>query len=177
MIGQQSVTVMMYIISLIPLLYIFSGPVHWIVRAMIIVSIIFSIFAICWINYLVSYNRLGPLINKIKPESQIVWLRVTKDGLFVPQIAEKGPYGQTKSVCYGKKADVINKGDFPIRTLCGNNAIIVWDKISHNVNGEHAIAWKKIFKKYKVNDGKEAYAKAAKVNPTHEKAKKVADKL
>ena len=163
MIGQQSITVAIYIIGLIPFLYIFTGPVHLIVRVMIIIGLVFTTFSIAWINYVISYNRLSPLINRISPEGQIVWLRITKDGLFVPQIAEKGPYGQTKGTTFKKKADVINKGDFPIRTLCGNNAIITWDKLSHNINPKEAVAWGKIFKKHKVDSGKDAYIKARKV--------------
>jgi len=163
MIGQQSVSVMLYIIGLVPLIIAISEPMHIIPIILIIVSIIFTLFALAWINYLVSYNRLGPLINRIKPESEVVWVRITKDKLLTFHIAKKGVYGQTKGMTFNKKADVIDKGDFPIRTLSGNNAILTWDKISHNVNAEHTVAWKQLFKKHKVSSGEEAYRKAKKV--------------
>jgi hypothetical protein len=163
MIGQQTVSVMLYIIGLFCLILVFLGRLEFMQMFLIIISIVFTMFGLLWINYLVSYNRLGPLINRISPTNEIVWIRITKDKQLVFQIAKKGVYGQTKGVNFGKKADVIDKGDFPIRCLNGNNAMLTWDKISHNVNPDEAVAWKQLFKQHKVSSGKEAYKKAKKV--------------
>ena len=162
MIGQQSVSAIIYTLGLLPLLIIFAGPAHIIVKLLIIVSLIFSFFAFIWVNYLISYNRLGPLINRIKPEEDVVWIRISKNKLLTFQVAKKGVYGQTKGMIHGQKADVIDKGDFPIRLINGNSAIVVYDLMSHNVNVEHAVAWKQLFKKQKVSTGRDAYLKAIK---------------
>ena len=138
-------------------------PVEPIVKVMIVASIMITLLSIGWILYLISYNGLKPLINKINRENEIIWVRVTKDKLLTFQVLPKGVYGQTKGVMHRKKADVINKGDFPIQCINGNNAILVYDKLSSNINLEHAIAWKEIFKKEKVETGRDAYKKSKKI--------------
>lgn len=165
MIGNQSLCIGLYIISLMPLIIVLTMPfLDVFIMAMIIASIFISFLSIVTINYIISYNRLGPLINKINRENQLVWIRITKDKLLTFQVVKKGVYGQTKGIIHGKKADVINKGDFPIQLLNGNNAILVYDKMSHNANPDHAIAWKNLFKKNKVTTGRDAYYKSKKVN-------------
>ena len=163
MIGQQSVSAMIYIVGLIPLVIAISGGMHIIPIFLIIISIVLTLFALVWILYLISYNRLGSLINRISPTNEVVWVRITKDKQLVFQVSKKGVYGQTKSVTYGKKSDVIDKGDFPIRLLNGNNAILTYDKLSHNVNADEAVAWKQLYKQHNVQSGEEAYTKAKKV--------------
>jgi len=122
----------------------------------------FTLMGICWINYYVSKNRLQPLINRINPETDEVWVRVTKNKLLTFQVVKKGVYGQTKGIMQGKKADVIDRGDYPIRLLNGNSAIFVSDIMSHNLNLDHAVAWKQLMKNNNVTTGKEAYEKAKK---------------
>jgi len=73
---------------------------------------------------------------------------------------KKGVYGQTKGVMHNKKADVVDKGDFPISLINGNRAEMVYDMMSHNVNLDHAVAWKQLFKKHNVGSGEEAYHKS-----------------
>jgi hypothetical protein len=158
-----SVTGLLYAVGEIPLMIIIFGPSVMIEKILAILSIMITTSAFGWIMYLISYNRLSPLINKINPEEEEVWLRITKNHLFVPQVAKKGVYGQTKGVMHGKKADVIDKGDFTINLINGNKAILVYDMLSHNVNPFHAVAWKQLFKKYMVGSGEEAYKKARKV--------------
>ena len=159
MIGQQSVTAFLYAVGLIPLMIAFAGPTHIFVKIMIFCSILITIMALGWILYLISHNRLSPFINRISPEDEVVWLRITKNNMFAPQVVKKGVYGQTKGVIHGKKADVIDKGDYTVNLINGNKAIIVMDMLSHNVNLEHAAAWKKIFDKNNVGSAKEAYEK------------------
>jgi len=160
MIGHQEISAGIFIISLVPLAIILGWPVPDIIKILIIASILFSFFAVLWPNYLISYNRLQPLINRIRPEEEVVWVRITKNRMLSFQVAKKGAYGQTKGIVHKHKADVVDKGDFPVRCINGNSAILVYDMMSHNVNAEHAVAWKKIFKKFKIRRGKDAYKKA-----------------
>ena len=159
MLGNQSVSVMMYMIGFIMIMIVFFLANNFLVQIFLIFGIIFTLFALIYVNYLISYNHLQVFINRIKPNEQ-VWLRFTSDGMFIPQLVKKGPYGQTKGVMYKQKADVIDKGDFPIRLINGNSGLIVYDRISHNINLKHASSWKKLFKKYKISSGMEAYKKA-----------------
>jgi len=89
----------------------------------------------------------------------VVWVRITKNKLLTFQLVKKGVYGQTKGIVHKHKSDVIDKGDFPISTINGNRALLVYDMSSQNINPEHVVAWKNIFKKYKVGNAKEAYFK------------------
>lgn len=164
MTDHQSVAVMIYVLGLMPLILIFAFPISSIIMVLIISGVMFTLISVVWVNYLISVNHLGPLINRINRANEVVWIRVTKDKLLTFQIAKKGVYGQTKSIMHDKKADVMNKGDFPIQCLNGNNAILVYDKMSGNVNMEHAAAWKQLFKKEKVSTGRDAYFKVKKVN-------------
>ena len=162
--GHQSASVMIYLIGLFMFILVFAFPVDVLVYVLVIAGIIFTFMSIVYINYLVSYNRLTPLINRINRENEIIWVRVTKDKLLTFQVAKKGVHGQTKGIMHGKKADVVDKGDFPIQCLNGNNAIIVYDRMSRNVNLDQAVAWKQLFKKHKVSTGKDAYIKSKKVH-------------
>lgn len=159
MLGNQSVSIMVYMIGLSMFLLVFFISTSFFIQILMIFGIIFTLFALLWINYIISYNHLQVFINRIKPNQQ-VWLRFTSDGMFIPQLVKKGPYGQTKGVMYKQKADVIDKGDFPIRLINGNSGLIVYDRISHNINLKHAASWKKLFKEYEVSSGIDAYKKA-----------------
>jgi len=159
MIGHQEVSMLIYVIGTVPFLIVLSWGLPFTVNALIIMGMIMILFAAIWPNFLISYNKLQPLINRIPP-TDVVWLRFTKDGMFIPQVAKKGAYGQTKGIIYKQKADVIDKGDFPVRCINGNPGILVYDMISHNINPKQAVAWKRLFKKYNVESGKEAYKKA-----------------
>jgi len=164
MIGQQSGAIMIYIFGILPLILVFTFNIDVIIKVLVIASIFLTMMAICWVNYLISYNHLGPLINRINRENQIVWVRVTKGKILTFQVAKKGVYGQTKGVMHNKKADVINKGDYTVQAINGNPAIFVNDSSSHNLNLDHGLAWMNIFRKEKVSSGKAAYSKSKKVN-------------
>jgi len=165
MIGQQIVSIFLYIFGLFFFLITFAtgAPVPVIIKVFILVGIIFTLFGIIWINYLVSYNQLTPLINHIRADKELIWVHVTKDNLLTFKLAKTGVYGQTKGMMGSKKADVINKGDFPIRFINGNRGIITYEKMSHNINLDHAVAWKKLFEEQKISTGEEAYQKAKEV--------------
>ena len=163
MIGNQEASTMMFLIGLFALLFLlfipFDPPVPMLVKLIMVISIMFFAFAHVFLNWLISYNKLQPFINKINPERDKVWLRVTKGKLFTAQIVKNGAYGQTKGLMNEQKADVIDKGDFPLRLMNGNPAILVYDLMSHNANVDHAVGWKQLFKRQKVSSGKEAYQK------------------
>jgi len=163
MIGQQSVSISIYICGLLFIVFVITGPTQWIPRILLIVGVIFTLMSICWINYYVSKNNLKPLIDRINPETEEVWVRITKSKLLTFQVVKKGVYGQTKGMAQGKKSDVIDHGDFPIRLINGNSAILTYDEMGRNVNLDHAVAWKQLFKEQKVNTAEEAYNKAKKV--------------
>jgi len=160
MIGQQSIVAFLYTIGLIPLFIAMFGPTHIFVKMMIICSIIITVIALSWILYLISHNKLSPLINRTRPEDEVVWVRITKNNMLTFQVAKKGVYGQTKGIIHNKKADVIDKGDYTINCINGNKAILIMDMMSHNVNLKNAVAWKKIFKENNVGSGEEAYHKS-----------------
>jgi len=163
MIGQQSVSILMYVFGFFFFVLALLGIPSMLIQMLIIVGIILTLFGIVWINYLVSFNQLGPLINRIRPDKGMVWVHFTKDKLLTFKIAKRGVYGQTKGMMGTKKADVINKGDFPIQLISGSRGIITYERMSHNINLDHAVAWAELFKKEKISTGRDAYKKARKV--------------
>jgi hypothetical protein len=76
------------------------------------------------------------------------WLRVTKSRQFAPQPVRTGPLGQMKGLVSGHKADIINRGDFPVTLRNGNQAVVKYDLMSHNVNLNEAVGWKLIARKW-----------------------------
>jgi len=162
MFGAQELGAIMLVVGIFFLSLIFIMEMPFIVHLFLLLGLIFIILTFVWINYLISYSGFQPAINKINPEKYDIWANVSKDHLLTLQVVKKGVYGQTKGIMRGHKADVIDKGDFPIRLKNGNPAILTHDLMSHNMNLKHAIAWKQIFKKEKVRSGKEAYHKAMK---------------
>jgi len=165
MIGQQEVSVSIMLIGILCfVLILMDRLVSDITKILVVVGMMFCIFAIGWLCYLISYNKLQPLINRIRPETDIVWVRITKGGMLTFQVAKKGVYGQTKGLVGKYNADVVDKGDFPIRCVNGNSAILVYDMMSHNVNPKNAVGWKQIFKRHKIDRGKDAYGIAKQNN-------------
>ena len=175
MMGHQSFCAFIFGAGLIPLFIIIFGPSPMIVKVFCSLTIIITLSAMTWILYLISYNRLSPLINHINPENEIVWIRVTKNNMLTFQVVKKGVYGQTKGVIHNKKADVIDKGDFTVNCINGNKAILVHDMMSHNINLKHCIAWKRIFNVFKIKKGKEAYYKAKNISNSSKSELKTID--
>lgn len=174
MIGHQEISITLYVIALFMLILCLFAPIFDIVKILLIASIIFSLFSVIWINYIISHNRLQPLINRIRP-NEIVWLRFSKDGMFIPQLVKKGPYGQTKGVIYKQKCDVINKGDYNVKLISGNNAIVMNDMMSTNVNLDDAVVWQEISDKYNVDNVFDAYKKSKEIEKKNIKDKKYND--
>jgi len=160
MMGYQELSASVWIIGLLLFIFCLMIELPPIAILLIFAGIIFTFFSMMIPNYIISVNQLQPLINKIKPEDQVVWIRITKNKLLTFQVAKKGVYGQTKGIIHNHKADVIDKGDFPISTINGNRAILVYDMSSQNVNVEKTVAWKQLFKRYGTNSAKESYYKS-----------------
>jgi len=76
------------------------------------------------------------------------WLRFTKSRRFAPQCVRTGPLGQEKGLVAGHKADIINRGDFPITLRNGNHAVIKYDLMSHNINLVESLGWALMTRKY-----------------------------
>ena len=133
-------------------------------------SVLFFAIGFIYNCYIIVVNRCRVLIETCPPD-KLIWHRYTKDGLYLPEWADKGAFGVTKSKMYNHNSIVINKGDFPVRTVNGNQGIIVYDHLATNVNLRRCVAWQKIFRKHKVRSGKEAYMKAEKDGQTYKDKK------
>ena len=160
MIGYQEISAIIWMVGLVMFILCLMTNPPVLIIVLIFGGIIFMFFATLIPNYVISINQLQPLINKIRPENHVIWIRITKNKLLTFQIVKKGVYGQTKGIVHKHKSDVIDKGDFPISTINGNRAILVYDMSSNNVNPEHVVAWKKLFKKYGVTSAKDAYLRS-----------------
>jgi predicted membrane protein len=113
----------------------------------IIISLFFTFLAFCFPCYQISKYNLNIFIDKME-DGWEGWLRHTKSRKFAPQVIKTGPLGQEKGLVNGHKADIINRGDFPITLQNGNHAVIKYDLMSHNINLNEAIGWKLIQRKW-----------------------------
>ena len=118
-------------------------------------------------NYMISKHNLNILIDRIKNPDFMGWIRYTRNKRLCFQVVKNGPLGQTKGIADGEKANIINDGSYTVITPCGNQAIIVNDLLSHNINLERAVGWNLINQHYGLvgfrawekaqDDGKLAY--------------------
>lgn len=168
--GHSEYSILTWIVSIFPLfLVLFITPPFvgypamesymFFLRALLILSVVIGIFAICWMPHLVAKYELRPQIDKCK-RNETVWNRVTKDRIILTQFVDKGPYGQNKGVTYREKADIIDDGNFACRLLNGNPAVIMYDLMNTNVDLNKSVARKKMKEEYKVDSGIDAYKKA-----------------
>ena len=111
------------------------------------VAIFFFFLAMALSNYMISKYNLNIFMDRMEMGWE-GWLRVTKNRKFAPQIVQTGPLGQEKGLVSGHKADIINRGDFPITLQVGNHAVVKYDLMSHNNNLNEAVGWKLVVHKY-----------------------------
>jgi hypothetical protein len=104
------------------------------------VGIFFTALAYTLPCYAISKWNLNVYIDKME-QGWTAWLRFTKSRIFAPQVVRTGPLGQQKGLVEGYKADIINRGDFPVTLQNGNHAVIKYDLMSHNVNLNEAVGW------------------------------------
>jgi len=121
---------------------------------MMIMSVFIQFMGVVWIVAKVRGNRAHIFMDDTAPE-EIVILRVTKDGIFVPTVAPKGTYGKAETLCYGDDADFMDDGEFRLRLINGNPAIISYDLLNTSIDLRRSLA-RKYMKKH-VENGPEAY--------------------
>lgn len=112
--------------------------------------------AIIWLPYHIRKNRLTPLLDDAAPY-ETVWLRFTKDKIFIPQFVKKGTFGVTKGLIYGEKADILDDGDFAVKTLNGNPAVITYDLVNTTIDLKKSLGRRIMKKRYNIESGVEGY--------------------
>ncbi|MBE3095361.1 MAG: hypothetical protein IMZ52_10055 [Actinobacteria bacterium] len=130
------------------------------ITMMLLMSIIFSLASMAMPNYQISKHNLNLLIDRITNPDFMGWIRFTRNKKILFQIVKNGPLGQTKGLAHGEKADVNNDGSYTVITPSGNQAIIVNDLSSHNINMDRAMGWNLIHKHFGIV-GFRAWEKAA----------------
>lgn len=164
----------LYVISLVPLLLILMLGMPFFYKLAVGLSSFISFFAMIWLPYQIRKNRLTPLMDDAFPD-ETVWLRFTKDRIFIPQFVKKGTFGVTNGLIYGEKADVLDEGDFPVKTLNGNPAVIIYDMVNTTIDLRKNISRKFMKKRYSIESGIEGYNIArvgGKVVQTNERPEK-----
>jgi len=160
-VGHPEISIVIWIVSVTPLAIILFMEPPLMVTILIFLSIFIGVFAITWLPYYVSKFHLRPAIDKCKSD-ETTWLRITKDRIILPQFVDKGPYGQTKGVTNGEKADVIDDGSFPCNWQNGSRVKIMYDLMNTNADLNKSVARNIMKKKFKVRSGVEAYKLAKK---------------
>jgi hypothetical protein len=122
----------------------------------VFISVFLGFFAQLWLILKVHQFRLTPLLDEAKP-NETIWLRTTKDHVFIPQFVPKGTLGNTKGLIYGEKADVLDDGDFPIKTLNGNSAILMYDLINTSIDLKKSLSRRLMKKRFGIMSGVDGY--------------------
>lgn len=160
-IGNPEYSILAYVMGIFPLLICIGLGMPIVYIAFILVSIVMTCFAVCWLPYLISKYQLRPGIDRCH-DGETTWLRITKDLKISPQFVTKGPYGQTKGVTYGEKADVIDDGSFQVHWLNGNSGIVMYDLMNTSVDLKKSVARKKMRIRWGIRSGVEGYNLAKK---------------
>jgi len=138
------------------------------------VSVFFFFLAFFYPCYQISRWDCNIFMDKMEP-GWSGWLRTTKSRIFAPQCVKTGPLGQMKGLVEGYKADIINRGDFPVRLRNGNHAVFKYDLMSHNINLNECIGWKMMVRKWGflgTNAFKRCYSEGKTVKKKEETKKK-----
>lgn len=101
-------------------------------------------------NYQISKHNLNLFVDKITNPDYIGWIRFTRNKKIRIHTVKTGPLGQTKGIANNEKADAINDGSYTVTLPNGNQAIIVNDFLSTNINLENAVGWNLIHKHFKI---------------------------
>lgn len=149
----------LWIISIVPILIVLMMGMPFFYKLAVGISVFIGFFAQLWVTSKVLQNRLTPLLDEAKPH-ETVWLRFTRDRIFIPQFVPKSIFGNTNGVIYGEKADVLDEGEFPVKTLNGNPAIIQYDLANTAIDLRRTLARRFMRKRYKIDGGVEAYKTA-----------------
>ena len=132
---------------------------------LVVISLFFFLISMVMPNYAITKNNLNILIDRLTSPDHIGWIRFTRDGGIRFHTAEIGSHGQCKSMANGKKADVINNGDYTVTAENGNKLICVNDFLSHNMNMDQATGWTLVKKHFGII-GYDVYGKALDLGKT-----------
>lgn len=121
---------------------------------MIIMGCFIQFMGIVWIVAKARGSRSYVMMDETAPE-EITDVRVTKDGIIIPLFAPKGTYGKAETLCYGENADFMDDGEFPLRTINGNPAMITYDLSNTALDLRRSIA-RKYMRKH-VENGVDGY--------------------
>lgn len=121
---------------------------------LMIVSMFLQFMGFVWVALHVRSTRANVVMDETLPEEVKVF-RVTRDGIILNQFAPKGLYGTIETIVYGEDADFNDMGEFPLRTLDGSPAVLVFDMINTAIDVRRSVG-RKYMKKH-VNDGVEGY--------------------
>jgi hypothetical protein len=113
----------------------------------LLIGLFFMFLGFAFPCYQISKWNCNPYMDKLE-QGWDIWLRTSKSRKYSAQCVQTGPLGQMKGLVSGHKADIINRGDFPVTLQNGNHAVIKYDLMSHNVNFNEAIGWRLISRKY-----------------------------
>lgn len=121
---------------------------------MIIMSCFIQLMGLVWIIAKVRGTRAYVMMDDIAPD-EIVDIRVTNDGIIIPTIARKGTSGKAETIHYGDNADIMDDGQFRLRLINGNPAIISFDMLNMAIDLRRSMTRKKM--KMHVENGPDAY--------------------
>ena len=121
---------------------------------LIIMSMFIMLMGLMWIVLQVKKNRADVVMDETKPEEVKVF-RVTRDGIMLTQFAPKGTFGNIETLAYGEDVDFEDLGEFPLRTLDGSPAVLVFDMLNVVIDPRRSVS-RRYMKKH-VSSGKEGY--------------------
>lgn len=111
-------------------------------------GLIMSFVSMAYPNFQISKHNLNLFIDRITNPDFIGWIRFNRNKKVSFQIVKSGPLGQTKGMASDHKADVMNTSDYTVTTTNGNQAILVSDLLSSNINLDNALGWNLINKHF-----------------------------
>lgn len=154
--GHCEKSLCIYVMGIIPLVILVMVGMPFFYKVAVLISVFITFMSSLWLPMQIRKFRLTPLMDDAYPD-ETVWLRFTKDKIFIPQFVKKSTYGVTKGLIYGEKADVLDDGDFPVKTLNGNPAVIMYDMMNTTVDLKKSLARRFMKKRYNVEGGIDGY--------------------
>jgi len=116
----------------------------------LIIMWFFFLIAIAFPLYQIVKNNLFIFMDRISNPDFIGWFGFNRNKKFYPQIVDIGSFGNTKGIMNNENADVINDSKYTATTTNGNQAIIVNDMLSNNIDLDNAVGWNLIKKHFGV---------------------------
>lgn len=110
----------------------------------------FFLIAVAFPVYQIVKNNLFIFMDRISNPDYIGWFGFNRNKKFYPQIVSIGSFGNTKGIMNSENADVINDGEYTVTTTNGNQAIVVNDMLSNNIDMDNAVGWNLIKKHFGV---------------------------